>query len=60
MLLFNTTEGEKAEILAAVSAGLSNGTLRPVVGSEVPMGEAARAHHQIMETPAYGKIVLMP
>ena len=22
--------------------------------------EAARAHHQIMETPAYGKIVLMP
>jgi NADPH2:quinone reductase len=60
MLLFDMTEGEKTEILAAVSAGLGNGTLQPVVGSEIPMGEAARAHHQIMETPAYGKIVLMP
>ena len=60
MLLFDTTEREKAEILAAVSAGLENGTLQPVVGSEIPMGEAARAHHQIMETPAYGKIVLTP
>lgn len=60
ILLFNATEGEKAEILAAVSAGLGSGTLQPVVGSEIPMDEATRAHHQIMETPAYGKIVLMP
>ncbi|MGA2531412.1 MAG: NADPH:quinone reductase [Candidatus Aminicenantales bacterium] len=60
MLLFNATEGERAEILAAVSAGLGNGTLQPIVGSEIPLAEAARAHHQIMETPAFGKIVLVP
>ena len=60
MILFNTTEGERAEILAALSAGLGNGTLQPVVGSEIPLAEAARAHHQIMETPAFGKIVLVP
>ncbi|HMA53941.1 MAG TPA: NADPH:quinone reductase, partial [Acidobacteriota bacterium] len=60
MLLFTTTDGEKAEILAALQAGLQNGTLRPVVGSEIPLAEAARAHHLIMETPAYGKIVLSP
>jgi len=60
MLLFNTTEGERAEILAALSAGLGNGTLQPVVGSEIPLAEAARAHHQIMESSAFGKIVLVP
>ncbi len=59
-LLFNMTENERAEILAALSAGLTAGTLRPVVGSEIPMKDAARAHHQIMETPAFGKIVLVP
>ena len=60
MMLLTIAETEKVEILAAISAGLRNGTLRPVVGSEIPLGDAARAHHQIMETPAYGKIVLTP
>jgi len=60
MTLFKTPEGDKAEIFAALSAGLRNGTLRPVVGSEIPLAEAPRAHHQIMEAPAYGKIVLIP
>ncbi len=60
MMLLTIAETEKVEILAAISAGLRNRTLRPVIGSEIPLGDAARAHHQIMETPAYGKIVLTP
>ena len=60
MTLYKTTESEKAEIFAALGAGLGSGTLRPVVGTEMPLAEAPRAHHQVMEAPAYGKIVLIP
>lgn len=60
MMLLTIAEADKVEIFAAISAGLRSGTLQPVVGSEIPLAEAARAHHQIMETPAYGKIVLVP
>ena len=34
--------------------------LKPVVGRELPLAEAAQAHHDIMEKKAYGKIVLIP
>ena len=45
---------------AAIGAGLRTGTLRPVVGREIPLAEAPRAHHEIIERTAYGKIVLVP
>ncbi len=51
---------EYARAHAAIGAGLRAGTLRPVVGRELPLAEAARAHHEIIEAPAYGKIVLVP
>jgi NADPH:quinone reductase len=51
---------ELAGIHAAIYAGLENGTLRPVVGQEIPLAEAARAQKAVMEPGAYGKIVLMP
>jgi NADPH:quinone reductase len=60
MTLFNATERELAGAHAAVGAGLENGTLRPVVGRELPLAEAARAHEQVLEPGAYGKIVLLP
>ena len=41
-------------------AGLANGTLRPVVGKELPLAEASRAHKEILEPGAAGKIVLIP
>ena len=42
--LFNATDLELAEIQAAIVAGLTNGTLRPVVGREMPLpGCGARA-----------------
>jgi NADPH2:quinone reductase len=53
------TQGDKADIHAGLIAGLENGTLRPVVGSELPLAEAARAHKEILEPGAGGKIVLV-
>ena len=60
MTLFNVTEAEFVEIHAGLIAGLENGTLSPVVGREIPLAEAARAHEAVMEPGALGKIVLIP
>jgi NADPH:quinone reductase len=54
------TPEQYAQAHAAIGAGLRAGTLRPVVGRELPLAEAARAHREIIEGPAYGKIVLVP
>lgn len=60
MVLFNASELEKASIHAALVAGLDNGTLRPVVGQELPLADAVRAHEEVLKPGAYGKIVLIP
>jgi NADPH2:quinone reductase len=60
MTLFNASEQDLREIHAALVAGLENGTLRPVIGKELPLAEAPRAHEAVMEAGAYGKIVLVP
>jgi NADPH2:quinone reductase len=60
LLLFNVTAAEKASIHAALGAGLANGTLAPVIGAELPLAQAARAHEQIMAPGAHGKIILLP
>ncbi|MBM3264967.1 MAG: NADPH:quinone reductase [candidate division Zixibacteria bacterium] len=60
MVLLNTPAAELASIHAGLYAGLENGSLRPVVGQEIPLAEAARAHIAVMEPGAYGKIVLIP
>jgi NADPH2:quinone reductase len=58
--LWAISEQEAKEIHAGLNAGLSNGTLNPVVGKEIPLAEAARAHKEILEPGAAGKIVLIP
>jgi NADPH2:quinone reductase len=58
--LWAITPAEENEIHAGLVAGLENGTLRPVVGKEMPLAEAARAHKEILEPGATGKIVLVP
>jgi NADPH2:quinone reductase len=58
--LWAVTETEETAIHAGIIAGLENGTLRPVVGKELPLAEAARAHKEILEPGAAGKIVLVP
>jgi NADPH2:quinone reductase len=58
--LWAITASEEDDIHAGVIAGLENGTLRPVVGKELPLAEAARAHVEILQPGAAGKIVLVP
>jgi NADPH2:quinone reductase len=58
--LWGITDAEGKEIHAGIIAGLENGTLRPVVGKELPLAEAVRAHKEVLERGAFGKIVLVP
>jgi NADPH2:quinone reductase len=44
----------------AIIAGLESGALNPVVGTEMPLSDAGKAHAQVMEPGARGKIVLVP
>ena len=60
VMLWKITEDEEKEIHAGIIAGLENGTLRPVVGKEIPLAEASRAHKEVLEPGACGKIVLVP
>jgi NADPH:quinone reductase len=59
--LWVITEAETTDIHAGIFAGLENGTLRPVVGSELALKDAAQAHIDVMKpSGAFGKIVLIP
>lgn len=60
MRMPNATAAELAEAHAAIARGLADGGLRPVVGRELPLADAARAHRDIIEGGAAGKIVLVP
>jgi NADPH:quinone reductase len=62
MTLWGATPAELVLINAALVAGLENGTLRPAVGAEIPLAEAARAHVEVIEHQGgtRGKIVLIP
>jgi NADPH2:quinone reductase len=57
--LWGISEAQQKEIHAGLLAGLENGTLRPIVGKELSLAEAARAHKEILEPGAFGKIVLV-
>jgi len=59
MALLIITPEDMKSAHAAVMAGLENKTLRPIIGQEIPLAEAARAHAAVMESGAYGKIVLV-
>jgi NADPH2:quinone reductase len=58
--LWNASAADLASIMAALTAGLANGTLKPVVGREFKLADAATAHKAVLEPGAYGKIVLLP
>ena len=60
MTLFNISDPDMASINAYMVAGLASGTLRPVVGREFPLAEAAKAQDAVMASGAHGKIVLVP
>jgi NADPH:quinone reductase len=59
-VLWGISEADEADVHAGLYAGLENGTVRPIVGKELPLGEAPRAHKDVMEPGAHGKIILVP
>jgi len=60
MILGNASASEMRGIHRALVAGLENGTLRPVIGEEIPLEDAPRAHRRLFEGDTFGKIVLVP
>jgi NADPH2:quinone reductase len=60
MLLLNARPEETLRMASAISAGLENGTLNPIVGREFPLSDAAHAHEAVLAPGAFGKIVLIP
>jgi NADPH2:quinone reductase len=60
MSLMNATEHELKGIHAALIAGLENGSLRPIIGKEMPLADVAKAHEEILKSGSYGKLVLRP
>ncbi len=60
MVLPNTPPAELASIHAALVAGLEEGNLSPIIAKELPLAEAPEAHRAVLESGAFGKIVLIP
>jgi len=60
MSLFNAPPEDLRRAYVAIGAGLANGSLRPMIGRELPLAEAARAHREVMQPGSPGKIVLVP
>lgn len=54
------TPQQRKEAFEAIEAGLENGTLDPVIGTQLPLSDAAKAHEKIMEPGHHGKIILIP
>ncbi|TMA24303.1 MAG: zinc-binding dehydrogenase [Deltaproteobacteria bacterium] len=46
--------------LSEVMAGMQDGSFRPIVDSEIPFSEAARAHQRLQDRANFGKVVLVP
>ncbi|MFN0278216.1 MAG: NADPH:quinone reductase [Pyrinomonadaceae bacterium] len=60
MSLFNSLQSDRDAIHSAIFDGLSKGYLDPVVGKTMPLSDAPKAHHAVIENKAFGKIVLIP
>lgn len=58
MALFNFSTSDENEIHEAIYQGLSEGYLNPIVGKTFSLSQAAEAHHEVIESKAFGKIVL--
>jgi len=58
--LWNVPPAKVLPIMQDILAGAAAGQLRPVIGREMPLAEAAAAHVAVLQPGAYGKIVLVP
>jgi len=57
--LFNATREQMIQINQDLVTGLTDGSLAPVIGREMPLAEAAAAQIAVLEPGAQGKIVLV-
>ena len=60
LALFNGSPSEMENITSDLLAGLADGSLNPVIGTEMALAEAAESHRAVMKPGAFGKIILLP
>ena len=58
--LWNATAAQTKPIMLDILAGITEGSLHPVVGREMRLSEAAAAHVAVLGHGVGGKIVLLP
>jgi NADPH:quinone reductase len=58
LALFNYSTEDEAKIKDEIFKGLTEGYLNPIVGKIFSLGEAVLAHREVIESKAFGKIVL--
>lgn len=58
--LWNATPEQVRPMMHDILAGVAEGALRPIIGREMPLRDAAAAHVAVLQPGAYGKIVLIP
>lgn len=60
IMLWNASEEQLNEIMTDLLTAAESGAIKPKVGLELPLSEAARAHELVLESGNAGKIVLIP
>lgn len=60
IMLWNATEVQLSDIMADILAAAAEGAIKPKVGHQLPLGEAANAHELVLQPGNAGKIVLIP
>ena len=60
MSLFSADPKDLKQIHAAIKAGLIDGRYHPIIHSELPLTDAAKAHDLVLLNGVYGKIILLP
>ncbi|MEM7060758.1 MAG: NADPH:quinone reductase [Pseudomonadota bacterium] len=60
LALFNASRAQMEEVMTDLMAGLADGSVRPIIGREMPLAQAGESHKAVLEPGAYGKIVLVP
>ena len=60
MSLAHADDRERVMMYTVMGKQFAAGKLTPIVGQEIPLAEAPRAHEVVMESGSYGKIVLVP
>jgi len=58
--IWNAPHDKVKTVLEDISAGLADGSLKPVIGRTYPLAEAAESHRKVLRAGATGKIILAP